>query len=151
MFQILYHYKFGTNPRTIEDHVDILSKYGEVWWGVFGKGISEKKTKEIKSQVFNGFETKVVLTASFQNLHKYHVARIKDIITKKNPWFPFEESELIPFYYRGSEILTWLKLDDIKEVDKSFLKQYTLQSNPQRDLEESLKGQSSIMYIIEKS
>lgn len=150
MFHVLYRYKSETNPRTMEDHINIFNEHGEVWWGIFGKGINEKKTTEIKSQISNGFETKIILTSSHHKLHTYHVARIKDIITKKNSWFPSEESQLIPSYYRGNEVLTWMKLDSIKEVDKAILQEYTLQSNTQRDLEKSLRGRSSIMYVIEK-
>lgn len=151
MFHILYHYKFEKNPLTIKDHVDILNKNGEVWWGVFGKGMGEKKTKEVKNQISNGLETKAILTASNSNLYRYHVARIKDVVTMKEPWFPSDRPELIPFYYRGNEIMTWFKFASIEEVDKNILQQYTLQSNTKRDLEESLRGQTSIMYIVDRT
>lgn len=146
MFHILYRYNFSRNPSTIKDHVEILNEKGEVWWGVFGKGISESRAKDIRYQISNGIETNVILTASNLNNRTFHVAKLKDVVTKKEPWFP-SESKLIPAYYRGNEILTWFKFDMIEEADETILQQYILQSS-QTPI--SLRGQSSIMYIVER-
>jgi hypothetical protein len=148
MFHILYRYNYARNPTTIRDHVEILNKKREVWWGVFGKGISDSKTKDARNQIFTGVETKVILSASNMNSRTFHVANLKDIVTKKEPWFPSNESELIPAYYRGNEILTWLKFDSIEEADETILQQYVLQSS-QKPI--SLRGQTAIMYIVERT
>jgi hypothetical protein len=145
MFHIFYRYSFNRNPNTIRDHVEILNKNGEVWWGVFGRGMSESRAKEVKRLISEGFETKVILTASNLNSRTFHVARLKDAVTKKEPWFPSTESELIPAYYHGNKIFTWLKFDKIIESDKRVLQQYVLQSSRKPV---SLRGQSSIMYVV---
>jgi hypothetical protein len=147
MFHILYRYNYTRNPTTIRDHVEILNEKGEVWWGVFGKGISESRAKDARNQISTGMETRVILSASNMNSRTFHVANLKDVVTKRDPWFPSNASELIPSYYRGNEILTWFKLDSIEEAEETILQQYVLQSS-QKPI--SLRGQAAIMYIVER-
>lgn len=148
MFHILYRYNYTRNPTTIRDHVEILNKKGEVWWGIFGKGISESRAKDARNQISTGMEMKVILSASNMNSRTFHVANLKDVVTKREPWFPSNESELIPCYYHGNAILTWLKFDSIEEADETILQQYVLQSNLKPI---SLRGQAAIMYIVEQT
>lgn len=144
-----YHY-FDGKRNTIEEHIKVIQKNGSVWWGLIGKAISIERTKEIANQLDNNIKTKVLLT-TLDNLGNriFYEATLDEIITDEADCIP-DEVELIPEYYRDEEHTTWFKFSNIKKVDESMLDKYGLQSNPNRDLKISLKGQSSIMYIVEK-
>lgn len=144
-----YHY-FKKGKTTINEHIEILQKEGTVWWSKFGKGISKERIKKIKSQLDNGIETIILLIAKddFGN-RIIHIGTLSDIITYEEPDIP-PETTLIPEYYRDEPSNTWFKFSDIQEVDGSILDEYRLQSDPDSDIRKSFKGQSAIMYVVER-
>jgi hypothetical protein len=134
----------------MKDHIDILNYEGAVWWGIVGKGMSMKKTKEIENQLSSGVETKILLTTA-NNLGErdFHIAKILEIRTHENKWYPVNETDLIPKYYDGEAVSTWLKLSNIKTEDKTIMTKFRLQSNPNQNLYHSFKGRTSVMYIVD--
>ena len=37
--------------NTVQTHQDVINQHGDVWWGKFGRGISDSKFEDIKNQI----------------------------------------------------------------------------------------------------
>ena len=103
--------KFAPDTGTIEEHKNIIDKYGYVWYGKLGNAISDKVKKEILAEK----ESKVLLIHS-GSVERYW-AKISDI-QKEQP-----DLKYVPEYYhdKASKIKAWIKITKIEVAEKDVM------------------------------
>jgi len=47
--------------NTIEEHISVISACGYVWWGKFGRGMSQEMLGVFRDQIERDFETRAYL------------------------------------------------------------------------------------------
>ncbi len=148
---ILHRYKYENRGyNTMAEHMSILNTKGDVWWAKFGSGISKEKTDLLKNQIRSGIDTFVILlTTAPSDRRLFYIGKLKDIFFFSSPSRP-KETDKIPKYYRTEEYQTWFNFSSLEEADETILDAYSLAKKPDRDLRESLRGQSSLMFIAER-
>jgi hypothetical protein len=132
--------------NTVQTHRDVINQHGDVWWGKFGRGISDSKFEHIKNQIHQGIPTYAYL---FENapFNGVFVAQLKDIA---NDYFD-TNSDLIPSYYRrearGYDI--FFKFDLFSRHDRfKLFDDLVLVSNPTKgSLENAFRGATSLFYV----
>lgn len=109
---------FAPSEGTIFHHKHIIEKYGYVWYGKFGNGISEKNINEIMSNK----SPRILLINS--GLPDRYWAYISDI--KKNNI----ELDKVPEYYRDRalSIKCWFKVIKIESAEKNVMSRCTISS-----------------------
>ena len=132
--------------NTVQTHQDVINQHGDVWWGKFGRGISDSKFEDIKNQIDQGIPTYAYL---FENspFDGAFVAEIKDIA---NDYFD-TNSDLIPSYYRreAAQYDLFLKYNYFQKKDRNeFFNSLVMFNNPVvGSLEKAFKGASSIFFV----
>ena len=115
--------RFGENiaPEcgTIEAHNQLISEYGEVWYGKFGTPLSEKVISDIISNEF----PKILLIHS-GTANRYW-AYVKMII-KSEP-----DMEKVPTYYHHEKnrVKTWFCITKFEKADKNVMSKCTVTSS----------------------
>ena len=132
--------------NTVQTHRDVINQHGDVWWGKFGRGISDSRFAQIKNQIDQGIPTYAYL---FENspFDGAFVAQINDIA---NDYFD-TNSDLIPSYYRreARDYDIFFNFDLFTSENRNdLIDNLILLSNPIKgSLESAFRGASSLFYV----
>jgi hypothetical protein len=104
---------------TIQEHRDLIQKYGEVWWGWWMRQYETAPRSffsDLMRQVSSGQHLEVLLFNSGKaQLFRARVARI--VVAPAGDELPTPDPERSPAYYHRGRYPAWLLLKTMDEVD----------------------------------
>ncbi|XLP07381.1 metallophosphoesterase family protein [Alteromonas marina] len=106
---------------TIEQHNDIITKNGEVYWGWWAKAGEQCPSRflELENELSSS-SAQVLLFDSGQN--KLYIANLIDIAFRNsNEGMACPDLNLTPEYYRERSFKAWFKFDSISEVNSEHI------------------------------
>jgi len=109
---------------TINDHLDLLTIYGEVWWGWWMRQY-EKPPRDLFKNMSNQIDSDNVVKGFLFNTgnSKFYETKISRILVAPvNNKIGTPDPELSPSYYHRGQYPAWFLLTNIKEVDFTQLK-----------------------------
>ncbi|MBN8535797.1 MAG: hypothetical protein J0M15_01985 [Deltaproteobacteria bacterium] len=124
--------------ETMQEHLKVIEQKSSVWWGRVNS-IGPEKAETLKRQLAAGIKTYVFLYATAvpksicEDGNLWHFATLKDIYIG-NP----RNRELIPSYYRDTELAVAFLLEDIRPLT------FKAGATPK------VPGQSALRYVILK-
>ena len=129
---------------TIEEHIELIKKYGYVWWGKFGRKLGQQKVDSTITNLSRNLDVFLYLFSE-NKCFKAKLAFITNEIDDIN-------KEHIPSYYRqvADEYCgTYFKITEIQEADYShYLQNLILLSNPEKgSLLKGFTSQQSYFFV----
>ncbi len=103
---------------TINDHLNMIYNYGEVWWGWWMKQ-NETPPRDLFIDLFNELEGKGMLFIYLFNsgLNKLYKARlIKMLVAPEGNTIRTPDFEKSPSYYHRGSYPAWFLLNGIEEI-----------------------------------
>lgn len=138
IFAVRFHDGFAPACGTVKAHIDVIEKYGYVWFGKIGQGASEKTIKECLQQ---GMDRILLIDSGRVSRWWAYI----DQIQNSKP-----EESFIPEYYRDKtdKIKTWFRIFRFEAAPRNILSKYKVASSGKL-MSHSSRCPSSL-FIIEK-
>lgn len=136
---LLFRFGSGFTPSCLEEHKQLIAQNGYVWLMKTGKNPRPEKIKSVLDD--GGY---IIIRESKQFGGIYHLAHCICVETGS-----INDFDSIPEYYKQRFITnaTWYKLDAIYNLDDSYAKVLTIQSNTHKVIEYIDKTSSSFMIV----
>jgi len=125
---------------TINDHLDLLSIYGEVWWGWWMRQY-EQPPRELFKDISNQIDKKIGVKGFLFNTGNskfYQTTISRALVAPLNNKIGTPDPELSPSYYHRGQYPAWFLLTDIEEVDFNQVKLFYDSFPTRPDLAEKL-------------
>ena len=135
------------NIDTIKEHKEILDKYGFVWWGKFGTGISINSINKMMDQINNNQPTYLYLSKGCKILYFSQIVEVLGFggYKKTRP----KDTSAVPLYYRDEFCSSWFKLKNIKKFPEANTGKLVSFSNTSK--KPNLTGRQGIIYVTQKN
>jgi hypothetical protein len=143
--------RFSDNLFSVGDvvskHNEIVSAYGNVWFGKLGSPLSYRRVDLINNQIMKNLPTSLYLVKGARKKSTAYITSIFEVTRD----FPKKESNLIPEYYTEKGIIkfisVWLKIGEIEQIEMSHLKNLRA-IHSVFPLEETLAKSSSGYFLV---
>lgn len=104
---------------TIKEHLQIMNKYGEVWWGWWMKQYETSPRKFFKKLQVTLKEqeslTAYLYNTGLSELYSVEISEIKQ--APPNIKIPSPDPERSPAYYHRGQFPAWFKIRRLKKID----------------------------------
>jgi hypothetical protein len=134
---------------TIEEHNNIVQRYGSVWFGKMGSPVSQANIDILNQQVEDGIPTHIYLVKG--NRRKSTAFRSMMIYASKA--YPKGEEYLLPQYYLDMALTKYMrffvKLAEIKPLDFEDLAKIHVASSVLPLRETLIKSSTGHFFIVE--
>lgn len=121
--------RLGKIQDTVSEHIAIIERHGQVWFGKLGKPLGQPNVKKINQQVEKGIPTYLYLVQKGDQGYSTYRGRIVCVTTE----FPAGEEQLIPTYYsalNGPDIRFWVKVFDLHPAEADALSRLASVTSP---------------------
>lgn len=129
----------------ISEHESIINKNGCVWMMKFGRSIPDKSIKNVIDE--SGL---IILKEPKKSGGKYfcaHVCEYRNVNTCRTDSSPHYYYELLSSMEDNNEIRTWLRIDELCEIDQDIVDEFYLTSNGRKLKDVIGETRTSAMYV----
>ncbi|MBY5817585.1 metallophosphoesterase [Rhizobium leguminosarum] len=117
---VLRYRDFQAEGHTISEHIELLKKAGEVWWGWWKKESEPSNIDHLgRLQAICDNEDEVKVGLFDRALGKFHIANCVHIIFSDQGNTSPDKSRT-PAYYSKTKLKAWFKFNNIEEVDRNY-------------------------------
>jgi hypothetical protein len=129
--------------NTIDEHLAVLAKHGEVWMGKFGVGSGVAIIAQANEQIAKGVDTYLYLASKARVRYR---SRILEVIGGGFDSRSFPASrKLIPAYYRNDACSVWFRLADMIHVPQTDVAMLAVYSDP--SVKPEMNSSRGLVYV----
>lgn len=132
---------------TLKAHQELAERYGAVWWGKFGLGVSADLIEHASRQLREQVPTFVYLLAGKKIRHRARLLEIfgGGVRVQLRP----KDVNLIPAYYRNEVCSVWFRLNDFRALAEGESRHLMLFNEPYA--RPKLTGMRGLVYVTHPS
>lgn len=143
-FLLRYSNRLANGTDTLTEHRTIIKKYGCVWLGKFGIGMSYHFAELAKNQIDNKIPCFLYLMNGAKLSAKSNVIDLAAASSSRGELLT-REPNLTPLYYRDKKCSVWFKLNTMEEISSQEAISLRLYNNPA--LPPSTAGMRGLIYL----
>ena len=132
---------FGVD--TYAEHKAVEARFGQVWWGKIGLGISRDVLRKAQEQISRGMPTYVYLATERRIRYRGRLLEllgggIRSVVKPK-------DTSRIPKYYRRERCSVWFRLNGLRSIVAKELRHLVLYHDPHSIPQ--LGGMRGLIYV----
>ena len=134
-----------THNGAINEHKEILKNKGYVWFGKFGRKLSNQSISDLNSQILREIPTVLFLVQSYDKLYNVHMAYLSNVCRTLN----IKDLEYVPAYYQSfyKEAFVWFQFSRITDLSNNALKHISVSSSG-KNASISIHHSMSSIFIV---
>ena len=132
-----------------EEHNNVISLYGSVWFGKVGKTLGLPHIEKIKKQITKSEPSYLLLVQRVGKKYSTYRGRINDLSRS----FPKASENLIPSYYFSKGLIDninlWINISELLLMEGDYLRNFRVISSIMT-IEETLSSSMAALFIIKE-